>query len=88
MYYVLVLIHTFGFLDDISLWSVGQVCTRWREIMNMFRDSNYWRLSTLMRWPLFKTLNVIQDWYEVSYNIDHINLYKLKKIFKKFTSSY
>lgn len=47
------------------MWSVGQVSTRWREIMNMFRDSNYWKVSTRTRWPLYKTSYAIQDWYEV-----------------------
>lgn len=56
----------FTYLDEISLWSIGQVCTRWREILFMCVKPERWRDYTRKRWPLLPVLNQDQDWYEVN----------------------
>ncbi|XP_019867904.1 uncharacterized protein LOC109596664 isoform X2 [Aethina tumida] len=60
-----VLIIMFTYLDEISLWSIGQVCTRWREILFMCVKPERWRDYTRKRWPLLPVLNQDQDWYEL-----------------------
>ncbi|KAF2897031.1 hypothetical protein ILUMI_09147 [Ignelater luminosus] len=60
-----VLMNVFNYLDEISLWSVGQVCVRWREILNMYVRPERWRSFTLLRWPLLFPTCEDQDWYAV-----------------------
>ncbi|CAH0562367.1 unnamed protein product [Brassicogethes aeneus] len=60
-----VLIIMFRYLDEISLWSIGQVCTRWREILFMCVKPERWRDYTRKRWPLLPISNPDQDWYEL-----------------------
>lgn len=60
-----VLIHTFQYLDEISLWSIGQVCRRWRSILLMYVKPHRWKEFTLSRWPLLKLQNINQDWHEL-----------------------
>ncbi|KAL3290303.1 hypothetical protein HHI36_023647 [Cryptolaemus montrouzieri] len=60
-----VLIHTFQYLDEISLWSIGQVCSRWRSILFMYMKSEKWKAFTLKRWPLLGLNNGEQGWYEL-----------------------
>ncbi|XP_022655200.1 uncharacterized protein LOC111247922 [Varroa destructor] len=47
-----VLLAIFSYLDDISLWSVTQVCERWRDILERHLSETRWRKLTLKRWPL------------------------------------
>lgn len=65
VYNLAVLIHMFQYLDEISLWSIGQVCTRWREILNMCVKPEQWEDFVRMRWPLLPIDSSEQDWYEV-----------------------
>lgn len=52
----------FSYLDDISLYSVGQTCRRWRSIIR--RKEFCWKSYTRMRWPLFKPMSLVNDWFE------------------------
>lgn len=66
-----VLMHMFTYLDEISLWAIGQVCSRWREILFMFVKPERWHDFVAMRWPLLGVNRGVecffreQDWYEV-----------------------
>ncbi|KAK4872194.1 hypothetical protein RN001_016318 [Aquatica leii] len=60
-----VLMIVFQYLDEISLWTVGQVCTRWKEILDMHVRPEVWRTFTLIRWPLLQIASSIQNWYNV-----------------------
>ncbi|KAK7864283.1 hypothetical protein R5R35_009542 [Gryllus longicercus] len=58
-----VLLAVFSYLDDLSLWSVGNVCKRWRHLVCTHVAPEQWRASTLRRWPLFKPLRAVHDWF-------------------------
>ncbi|KAF5288008.1 hypothetical protein FQA39_LY15562 [Lamprigera yunnana] len=60
-----VLMIVFQYLDEISLWSVGQVCKRWKEILDMNVRPEVWRTFTLHRWPLLQIQDDQCDWYNV-----------------------
>nr|CAD7455653.1 unnamed protein product [Timema tahoe] len=60
-----VLLVVFSNLDDISLWSVGNVCKRWRQMLHTYVTPEQWRLYTNKRWPLFRPLCIMQDWFKV-----------------------
>ncbi|EFA11317.1 uncharacterized protein morgue [Tribolium castaneum] len=60
-----VLMHMFKYLDEISLWSIGQVCSRWREILFMCVKLERWRDFVRLRWPLLPLYDYEQDWYEL-----------------------
>ncbi|KAF5305325.1 hypothetical protein FQR65_LT07751 [Abscondita terminalis] len=60
-----VLMIVFQYLDEMSLWTVGQVCSRWKEILDMHVKPEVWRTFTLIRWPLAQMSNTIENWYNV-----------------------
>jgi len=52
----------FSFLDDISLYVVGHTCRRWKSII---RQREFpWNTFTRMRWPLFRPMSKVNDWFE------------------------
>ena len=53
----------FSFLDDISLYAVGNVCRRWHHMVRGKISSDQWRTFTRQRWPLFRPLATVQDWF-------------------------
>ena len=53
----------FSYLDDISLYAVGQTCSRWRLIVRK-RKEFCWKSYTAMRWPLFKPISKVHEWFE------------------------
>jgi hypothetical protein len=63
--FVTVLLTVFSYLDDMSLWSVGNVCKRWRHLLRSHVAAEQWRIYTMQRWPLFKPLCSVQDWFKV-----------------------
>ncbi|GJQ77609.1 putative protein modification by small protein conjugation [Trypoxylus dichotomus] len=62
-----VLIHAFQFLDDISLWCIGQVNSHMKSVMLMHTDQEYWKKYTFMRWPLLNVgnKNRIENWHDL-----------------------
>nr|ACO12872.1 Ubiquitin-conjugating enzyme E2-17 kDa [Lepeophtheirus salmonis] len=59
-----VLIVIFSYLDDISLYAVGNVSHRWNSLLSRI-SSEKWQVYTQRRWPLFVPFASIQDWYAV-----------------------
>lgn len=60
-----VLLAVFSYLDDMSLWCVGNVCKHWRRLLQTHVPADLWRTYTLQRWPLYKPLCEINDWFKV-----------------------
>lgn len=60
-----VLLAVFSYLDDMSLWSVGNVCKRWRHLLHSDVTPDIWRIYTQRRWPLFKPICTVDDWFKV-----------------------
>ncbi|XP_023715843.1 uncharacterized protein LOC111868948 [Cryptotermes secundus] len=59
------LLAVFSYLDDVSLWIVGNVCKRWRHLLHTHVAGEQWRNYTMQRWPLFKPLCAVQDWFKI-----------------------
>ena len=50
-------------LDDISLYTVGNVCRQWRSLLMSNSSQSQWMDYTRRRWPLFQPLIHISDWF-------------------------
>ncbi|BFZ19510.1 hypothetical protein BsWGS_22550 [Bradybaena similaris] len=60
-----VLLLVFKNLDDISLWVAGNVCTRWRQILDGEITQSQWKHFIQLRWPLFQPQYKILCWKTV-----------------------
>lgn len=60
-----VLMLIFSFLDDISLYAVGNVCRRWHQLLVSQTTSEQWKTYTRRRWPLYKPLCPVSDWFAI-----------------------
>lgn len=61
-----VLLTIFSYLDDLSLCNVGEVCKRWRKILDMYTPQSMWEKYTKQRWPLFQPVLGVSNWFNVS----------------------
>lgn len=60
-----IFMYTLQYLDTISLWSVGQVCHRWRSILDLYIKVSEWKNLLHDVWPLLKVRGkTYQDWYK------------------------
>ena len=57
-----VLLVIFGFLDDISMWAVSNVCKRWRHLLMSHVPDEEWHRFTEKRFPLFRALYRVHCW--------------------------
>lgn len=57
-----VLAVIFSYLDDLSLWCCGQVCKRWRQVMEVETTQEQWKCFVQRQWPLFKPLSLSPCW--------------------------
>lgn len=60
-----VLLVVFSYLDDISLWSVGSVCRRWRNLLITHISDEIWKEYTQKRFPIYKPLCAVNYWFQV-----------------------
>ena len=60
-----VLMLIFSFLDDISLYAVGNVCRRWHQLLVSQTTSDQWQIYTRKRWPLFRPFYRVPDWFTI-----------------------
>lgn len=58
-----VLMVIFSFLDDISLYAVGNVCRRWQQLLVSQTTPEQWLVYTRRRWPLFRPMMFVNDWF-------------------------
>ena len=58
-----VLMLIFSFLDDITLYAVGNVCRRWQQLLVSQTTSEQWQIYTRRRWPLYRPLCPVKDWF-------------------------
>ena len=72
-----VLMHIFSFLDDISLYAVGNVCRRWHQLLVSQTTSEQWKTYTRRRWPLYKPLCPVSDWFAIYSHLVSIKVYDL-----------
>ncbi|XP_041376583.1 uncharacterized protein LOC121389041 [Gigantopelta aegis] len=57
-----VLLVVFKHLDDISLWTAGNVCARWRQILDGETNESKWKHFICLRWPLFRPQYQVKCW--------------------------
>ncbi|KAK2147841.1 hypothetical protein LSH36_532g06041 [Paralvinella palmiformis] len=57
-----VLLVVFRYLDDISLWTAHNVCSRWRSLLDAEMADIEWKRFIKLRWPLFKPEYDVQCW--------------------------
>ena len=67
----------FSFLDDITLYAVGNVCRRWHQLLVSQTTSEQWQVYTRRRWPLYRPLCPVKDWFAIYSS--------LVSIYSKFT---
>lgn len=60
-----VLFTVFSYLDDLSLYCVGNVCKRWRNLLKTQISDDTWKEYTLKRWPLFKPIVTTNSWFKL-----------------------
>ena len=60
-----VLMLIFSFLDDITLYAVGNVCRRWHQLLVSQTTSEQWQVYTRRRWPLYRQLCPVKDWFAI-----------------------
>ena len=60
-----VLMLIFSFLDDITLYAVGNVCRRWHQLLVSQTTSEQWQIYTRRRWPLYRPLCPVKDWFSI-----------------------
>jgi len=60
-----VVLVIFGHLDDISLYAVGNVCRRWRQLLRSQSSPHQWHMYTRRRWPLYQPLSTVTDWFTI-----------------------
>lgn len=60
-----VLLVVFSHLDDVSLWSAANVCRRWFGLLSTHVTSQQWQRNVKLRWPLYKPIGYVKNWYKV-----------------------
>ena len=61
-----VLLIIFSYLDDLSLNNVGLVCKQWRKILELHTPQEMWQKYTKERWPLYRQIIPVPNWFNVS----------------------
>lgn len=59
------LLTIFSYLDDMSLWSAANVCQEWKLLIATHVTEDSWKEYTKKRWPLFKPLFTVDNWFEM-----------------------
>ncbi|KAK0096133.1 hypothetical protein PV326_006352 [Microctonus aethiopoides] len=60
-----VLLAVFSYLDDLSLWSVANVCRRWHGLLLTHVPQQQWQQYVTSRWPLYRAIGHVENWYKV-----------------------
>ncbi|TGZ57754.1 hypothetical protein CRM22_009832 [Opisthorchis felineus] len=64
-----ILLHIFGLLDDISLWTMRQVSRRCRQIIDEEVSDQEWCEFVHVRWPLFTPQHRVTSWRQLYLNL-------------------
>lgn len=57
-----ILLKIFSYLDDLSLWTVSEVCRKWRKILARNTPQSFWKRKISERFPLFQQLSFVSNW--------------------------
>lgn len=60
-----ILIKIFSYLDDLSLWTVSQVCGKWRTILERNTPQSFWKRYIVERFPLFQQISYVSNWMQM-----------------------
>lgn len=57
-----ILLKIFSYLDDLSLWTVSEVCQKWKTILERNTTQNFWKRYLRERFPLFQQISTLANW--------------------------
>lgn len=60
-----ILIKIFSYLDDLSLWTVSEVCRKWKTILERNTTQNFWKRYLRERFPLFQQISSVTNWMDL-----------------------
>lgn len=59
-----ILLKIFSYLDDLSLWTVSEVCNKWKTILGCNTPQLFWKRYCKERFPLFQQISFVPNWME------------------------
>lgn len=60
-----ILLKIFSYLDDLSLWTVSEVCRKWNTILSRNTPQVFWKRYSKERFPLFQQISFVSNWMEM-----------------------
>lgn len=62
-----VLLQIFTYLDDLSIFSISQVCKKFTKIVETHTPQTVWKKYIFQRFPLYQQISTIPNWFHVSW---------------------
>ncbi|CRL04719.1 CLUMA_CG017779, isoform A [Clunio marinus] len=59
-----ILLKIFSYLDDLSLWTVSEVCKKWKTILQRNTPQTFWKRYLKERFPLYQQISFVSNWME------------------------
>lgn len=59
-----ILLKIFSYLDDLSLWTVSEVCRKWKTILARNTPQVFWKRYIKERFPLFQQISFVSNWMQ------------------------
>lgn len=60
-----ILLKIFSYLDDLSLWTVSEVCRKWKTILSRNTPQVFWKRYIKERFPLFQQISFVSNWMQM-----------------------
>jgi F-box-like len=60
-----ILLKIFSYLDDLSLWTVSEVCRKWKTILARNTQQVFWKRYIKERFPLFQQISFVTNWMQM-----------------------
>lgn len=60
-----ILLKIFSYLDDLSLWTVSEVCRKWKTILSRNTPPVFWKRYIKERFPLFQQISFVSNWMQM-----------------------
>lgn len=60
-----ILLKIFSYLDDLSLFTVSEVCRKWKIILERNTTQVFWKRYIKERFPLFQQISFVSNWMQM-----------------------
>lgn len=60
-----ILLKIFSYLDDLSLWTVSEVCRKWKTILSRNTPQVFWKRYSKERFPLLQQISNVSNWMQM-----------------------